>query len=317
MTEEYVEFEQLTWNENVEERARQLVRMAIEEDLGGERDWTSWSTIEQDSVGAAEFVNRVSGVVCGLPLITMVVEELRNCDTTAGEVGWEAAVEDGTFCEARTKLGAIRGDTRSILQVERTALNFIGRLSGIATLTHQFASQIGNTKAGIYDTRKTTPGWRLLEKYAVQCGGGRNHRLGLYAAVMLKDNHVASRTVEGEQLPLPEKIQRAQERLVQAKTEGLLNRALIFEVEVDSLEQFQKIVSLDIDIVLLDNMPPEKLKEAIRIRDQYNPRLQLEASGGISLDTVAAVAETGIDRISSGSLTHSATNWDVGLDWLS
>lgn len=311
-----VEFEQLTWNAVVQQRAEQLVEMALQEDLGGERDWTTWAGIETDSEGIARFVNRVSGTVAGLPLVGLVAQQLSLVAPSTGRVTWQPAVEDGARVEYGTELGRLVGSSQAILQIERTALNFLGRLSGIATLTSQFVQRTAGTNAGIYDTRKTTPGWRLLEKYAVRCGGGRNHRLGLYAAVMLKDNHLAAEEGTSGQR-LRDRIHRTRQRLEAARKRGELNRDLIFEVEVDSLDQFQAILDQPVDIVLLDNMSNQQLRRAVEMRDEQNPAVQLEASGGVHLDSVADIAATGVDRISSGALTHSAVNWDVGLDWLS
>lgn len=310
-----VEYPQVEWDDQVERKARHLVELALEEDLDGQRDWTTWASIPAASQGQVQFVNRVPGVVAGLPILPIIVEQLLQRDPATGPVVWSADVEDGTVVERGTCLGRLQGNAGTILQVERTALNFLGRLSGIATLTHQFATRIAGTRAKIYDTRKTTPGWRLLEKYAVRCGGGQNHRLGLYAAVMLKDNHLAEGDDQyGEELA--GKIERTQQRLKEATDQGVLQQPLIFEVEVDDLQQLETIIELDVDIILLDNMEPDRLHQAVQLRNRKNPRVQLEASGGVNLDSVAAIAATGVERISSGALTHSAINWDVGLDWV-
>lgn len=310
-----VEFPQIDWNQAVAKQATLLVQMALEEDFADQRDWTTWSTIPQDSTGVARFVCRQPGIVAGLPIVDLIMSEMQRSGIMDGDLIWSSKATDGDQVEKGTVLGELSGSTRSLLQMERTTLNFLGRLSGIATLTHQFVESVKGTGAGIYDTRKTTPGWRLLEKYAVRCGGGRNHRLGLYAAVMLKDNHLAADDGDAG-VRLVNKVKHAQSQLAAARQAGELSRDLIFEVEVDSLQQLEALLDLDIDIILLDNMGPETLRQAVVMRDQRQPKIQLEASGGVQLSTVRAIAESGVERISSGSLTHSAVNWDIGLDWV-
>jgi nicotinate-nucleotide pyrophosphorylase (carboxylating) len=193
---------------------------------------------------------------------------------------------------------------RSILVAERTALNFLQRLSGIATLTARYAERIVGTPAVLLDTRKTTPGWRLLEKYAVRCGGGTNHRLGLYDGVLIKDNHLAA---------LRHGTQGVAEAVAAARSQ--YGQRVPIEVEVDTLEQLDVALTAGPDIILLDNMGPERLRQAIARRDALAPSIRLEASGGVNLDTIAAIAATGIDRISVGALTHSAIALDIGLDY--
>ena len=194
---------------------------------------------------------------------------------------------------------------RSLLAMERTALNFLQRLSGIATMTAQFVTRVAGTKAVILDTRKTTPGWRALEKYAVRCGGGTNHRAGLYDAVLIKDNHLAWLAEGGDPIGQAVKLAR----------EGAPKGTKFIEVEVDTLEQFDRALEVGPDIILIDNLGPEKLAEAVRRRDERAPGILLEASGGVTLATVRALAETGVDRISVGALTHSAPALDIGLDF--
>jgi nicotinate-nucleotide pyrophosphorylase (carboxylating) len=197
---------------------------------------------------------------------------------------------------------------RSLLALERLALNFLQRLSGIATVTAQFVSAVAGTRAAIYDTRKTTPGWRALEKYAVRCGGGFNHRFGLYDAVLIKDNHLAwleSAARPGAPHPITAAIAAARAHTPSGTT---------IEVEVDSLEQLDVALRCAPDIILVDNLGPEPVAEAVRRRDAVAPQVQLEASGGVTLDTVGALARTGVDRISVGALTHSAPALDLALD---
>ncbi len=205
---------------------------------------------------------------------------------------------------------------RDLLTSERLLLNFVGRLSGVATWTRQFVRQVAGTRCRIYDTRKTTPGWRRLEKYAVRCGGGHNHRTGLFDAVLIKDNHLAHVVDAGQRSLTPASaVARARQRL----REMLPNdaEAMIVEVEVDTLEQLQQVLPQQPDIVLLDNMSLDELREAVARRDATGPATELEASGGVTLETVASIARTGVERISVGALTHSALSLDVALDWQS
>jgi nicotinate-nucleotide pyrophosphorylase (carboxylating) len=223
---------------------------------------------------------------------------------------WRALQHDGAQVEPGTLLAEIAGWTRDLLTAERLLLNLIGRLSGIATLTRRYVDAIHDTGAAIYDTRKTTPGWRRLEKYAVRCGGGRNHRTGLFDAVLIKDNHLAAAgCAPGEA------IQRARRLLDEMQFSTPDVQGMIVEIEVDTLEQFDGAISQDPDVVLLDNMTLDQLRDAVARRDASRPAVQLEASGGVNLDTVRSIAETGVDRISVGAVTHSAVSLDVALDW--
>jgi nicotinate-nucleotide pyrophosphorylase (carboxylating) len=198
---------------------------------------------------------------------------------------------------------------RSLLALERTALNFLQRLSGIATLTSRFVAATAGTRAAIYDTRKTTPGWRALEKYAVRCGGGRNHRFGLYDAVLIKDNHLA--WLQG-----PGGLDVAASIVASVATaRANVPAGTIVEVEVDTLEQLDVALGCGPDIILVDNLGPEDMAEAVRRRDAVAPSVRLEASGGVSLATVGALAAAGVDRISVGALTHSASSLDLAMDY--
>jgi nicotinate-nucleotide pyrophosphorylase (carboxylating) len=200
-----------------------------------------------------------------------------------------------------------------LLITERTILNFVGRLSGVATTTAAYVEKTKGTRATICDTRKTLPGWRRLQKYAVRCGGGTNHRLGLYDAVLIKDNHIAfgNEAVAGA-FGVAEAVQQARE-LVTASSQ---DPHMVIEIEVDSLEQLALVLPAQPDIVLLDNMTTEQLELSVAMRDDGFQDVLLEASGGVRLDAVPAIAATGVERISVGALTHSAPNFDVGLDWM-
>jgi nicotinate-nucleotide pyrophosphorylase (carboxylating) len=245
--------------------------------------------------------------VAGLPTVPTVLGEM--------ELGiqWEQKVDDGGAVQAGASLGIFEGAAAEILRAERIVLNFLGHLSGVATLTHKYVQQAQGTKVRIYDTRKTTPGWRLLEKYAVRCGGGHNHRLGLYDAILIKDNHLALLASEG----MTPAMAAIRAKLVGAlKPSGGSGGPLLIEIEIDRLDDLDAVLRAAPDIVLLDNMSPAQLAEAVACRNRVAPQVELEASGGVSLETVRAIAQAGVDRISVGALTHSAPSMDFGLDWL-
>lgn len=305
------EYRQLTWDADVEHDCRQLVRLAILEDLDRGHDWTTISLAGEEATAAADVVARKPGVIAGLEAARITLEEM---EITAA---WEPRVADGAHVERGTIIARLQGTARGLLTAERTLLNLIGRMSGIATLTAQYAAAIAGTRARIYDTRKTTPGWRRLEKYSVRCGGGQNHRLGLFDGILIKDNHLAL----GRQGPQAARYTPAEavlkaKRFLQQYGAGQERYAeMLVEVEVDSLAQLREVLPAAPDIVLLDNMAPAMLKEGVAIRNELAPQVELEASGGITLESIHSVAETGVERISSGALTHSAIVLDVALDW--
>ncbi len=279
--------------------AEALINLALDEDLGPIGDLTSDVTIPIHARGAARFAARSAGTIAGLPVVALL----------AGQFplgAWQTLVDDGDRVAAGTVIARIAGPMRSLLATERVALNFLQRLSGIATLTAQYVAEVAGTKAVILDTRKTTPGWRALEKYAVRCGGGQNHRSGLYDAVLIKDNHLAwlAQSHAGDPIGAAIKAARAH-----------APAGTVVEVEVDSLAELDRALECNPDIVLVDNLGPSDLAEAVRRRDAANPRVLLESSGGVTLATVGALAHTGVDRISVGALTHSAPALDIGLDF--
>ncbi len=278
-----------------------LLEEAVREDLGDAGDVTTASMIGEGWEVRAEGVSRWAGVVSGGAAMAPLLEAF-GC---AAEI--EILVDDGGRCGADQAIFRLRGRLGTILTAERSLLNLVGRLSGIATLTARFVRRVAGTRAAICDTRKTTPGLRALEKYAVRCGGGTLHRLGLHDAVLLKDNHLAH-LAPSELVPAVTRAVR------QARARHPLR---FVEVEVDTLEQLEKLVQIEsglIDAVLLDNMSTGLLRQAVAMRDRHGPGLLLEASGGITLENVRQVAETGVDRISVGAITHSAPWLDVGLD---
>ncbi len=278
--------------------AARLIDLALAEDVGPTGDRTSESLIPADATGRAAFVSRTPGVVAGLPVVERVA-------AAVGGLRFEPLVADGTRVDRGTRLAVLSGSLRRLLTAERTALNFLQRMSGIATLTRRYVDAVAGTRAVVLDTRKTAPGWRQLDKYAVQAGGGTNHRMGLFDGILIKDNHLAG-------LGDPAA---AVTRAVEAARSNPANAGLPVEVEVDTLAQLEQALAVRPDIVLLDNMPPDVLRQAVARRDAVAPGVALEASGGVTLDTIRAVAETGVDRISVGAITHSAPALDIGLDY--
>jgi nicotinate-nucleotide pyrophosphorylase (carboxylating) len=264
-----------------------IVHAALAEDIGG-GDVTTEATVPEDATGTAELLVKEPGVVCGLRAAEATFRALDP------EIQFEAFTADGDVVDAPTVVARVSGSERAILTGERVALNFLGRLSGIATLTRRYVQAIDGTGAAVLDTRKTTPGLRALEKYAVVAGGGRNHRFGLDDAVLVKDNHLrAAGSIA------------AAVELVRGATD------LPVEVECDTLDQVREALGAGVDAILLDNMSLEQLRRAVVLA---GGRARLEASGGVSLDTIRPIAETGVDEISVGALTHSARALDVSLE---
>jgi nicotinate-nucleotide pyrophosphorylase (carboxylating) len=264
-----------------------LAYAALAEDVG-EGDVTTEAVIDADATGGALIFLKEPGVVCGLGMVEAVFRALD------GEIEVEALVDEGLLVESGTAVARLSGPLRAILTGERTALNFLGRLSGIATLTRRYVDAVEGTGVAILDTRKTTPGLRVLEKHAVAVGGGRNHRLGLDDGVLIKDNHLRAGG------SINEAVERAR-----AATH------LPIEVECDTIEQVSEALEAGADAILLDNMTPDGLVAAVVL---VRGRARLEASGGVTLDNVRAIAETGVDEISIGALTHSARSLDVSLE---
>ncbi len=276
---------------------RNLVRETLAEDVGS-GDATTLSVVPERAFIRADIITREDCVVSGLPVVETIFEELDD------RVAIDTLVEDGQRCAAGEIIASLTGPAQAILTGERTALNFLQRLSGIATTTRQYVSALGpHSSTRVLDTRKTTPGLRLLEKYAVHCGGGTNHRFGLYDRVMIKDNHRAIAALEG-----PGGIRRA----VEAARAAYPN--LEIEVETDDLEQVQEALDAHADYILLDNMDNEELAAAITLRDQSHSKSLLEVSGGVTLERMPSLAKLNVDFISVGALTHSVRSIDIGLD---
>jgi nicotinate-nucleotide pyrophosphorylase (carboxylating) len=266
------------------------VRAALAEDLGRAGDITSIACIDADATLVARFVNRKAGVLAGMSCVRLA---LRALDPAAS---FTATASDGDTLQPRTTIAEVSANARAVLSAERTALNLLGRLSGVATLTRAYVDAVAGTGALITDTRKTTPGLRALEKYAVRCGGGVNHRFGLDDAILIKDNHVVAAGGVGAA------IRRAR---------AFAGHLVKIEAEVDSLAQLDEALAERPDVIMLDNFSLPDLRAAVA---RAKGAAVLEASGGVTLESVRAIAETGVDVISVGALTHSAPVLDIGLD---
>jgi nicotinate-nucleotide pyrophosphorylase (carboxylating) len=319
------DFHQNNWSPEIEKELQRLLQIAISEDTDVIGDLTSLSLISEQSHGSALIHSREVGVMAGVQTVSVILKAINPT------LDWQPVIADGSPISAGDKIGQINGLLQSMLIAERLVLNLLGKLSGIATLTKKYVDAVTGTPAKIYDTRKTTLGWRRLEKYAVRCGGGRNHRTGLFDAVLIKDNHLAIGRSNNSQCFTPAEavvqtreffrlhadsfhFERLPEYLPEYENQSVPFVPII-EIEVDTLEQLQEVLKVKPDIVLLDNMTLPQLIQAVEIRNKIAPEVELEASGGINLKTVGAIATTGVERISVGALTHSAIALDFGLDW--
>jgi nicotinate-nucleotide pyrophosphorylase (carboxylating) len=278
---------------NLRRAIEEAVARALAEDVG-RGDVTSLWTIPPQAQAEGRFLSKAEGIVAGLAVARAV------CSASDHELSFQAFVQDGQPVRQGQVIGEVRGRARSILTAERTALNFLQRMSGIATLTHCYVEAVKGTGAVILDTRKTAPGLRLLDKWAVRLGGGENHRLGLYDMVLIKDNHIAAAggitaTVRG-----------VRERAAQ----DISRDSIEIEVEVRNLDELQEALELGLDRIMLDNMTLQEMREAVEVTAA---RVPLEASGGVDLETVRQIAQTGVDYISVGALTHSVTALDISL----
>lgn len=297
----------VTADSSLENDVRLLVRLAIAEDLSDAVDWTSVCLIDDHKRGGCEIVPRQPGVCAGLAVLPWIVDEFE------ADLELETLSRDGEPLVPGQPIARLRGNVRDLLTSERTILNVLCRLCGVATQVKRYVDAVAGTKVGVYDTRKTTPGWRLLEKYAVCCGGGRNHRRGLYDGFLIKDNHLQLGGESGVPMLPSQAAQKAlQWRGGQVQ---LMTAPAIVEIEVDSLEQLRDVLPVGPDIVLIDNFAIDDIQTAVQIRNEINTSVELEVSGNVTIDTIGEIAMTGVDRISSGALTHQATWLDLGLDW--
>jgi nicotinate-nucleotide pyrophosphorylase (carboxylating) len=289
------------------EEIRQIIQLARAEDLRDD-DVTSRLFIDENTIGVGTLLQKEVGITCGLPLVEMVCRVYDERLRMEQIPGFHVDVLEGRFSDSRTlPLVRVRGPLRQLLAAERVVLNFLQHLGGVATITNRFVRRVEGTAAKIYDTRKTLPGLRALEKYAVRCGGGKNHRIGLFDGVLIKDNHIAGIAAKD----LPAAIARA---VAQNKSESAER---FVEVEVESLEQLREVLKVDgVNLILLDNMDCPKMASAVEMRDKAGKKgeIALEASGGVTLETVRAIALSGVDRISVGAITHSAPALDISME---
>jgi nicotinate-nucleotide pyrophosphorylase (carboxylating) len=300
------DFAQLSWDDHLAAHVARLAPEWFLEDLAHECDWTSIGLVPPDARSELAVVARKAGVIAGLPAAAIVAAA---CDP---ELVFRPQAADGDRVAAGATVATLAGATRSVLAAERTVLNLLGRMSGVATATRSLVDAVAGTSCRVYDTRKTVPGWRLLDKYAVRMGGGWNHRLGLSDAILIKDNHLAAAAAEGVS---PAEAVRTSRAFVHKTFPPDRAAAMVVEVEIDSVAQLAAVLDAGPDVVLLDNMSVDDLRRSVGIRDERAPRIVLEASGGIRPETVAAIAATGVDRVSTGWPTHDAPWLDVALDW--
>ena len=306
MSSQCREFRQSEWNEYLAGHVAARAVDWLAEDLGHECDWTSVGLIGRAARSELHVVARRAGVVAGLAAAGIVA------GVADAELEWRPLVGDATAVEAGARLAVLAGATRSVLAAERVVLNLLGRMSGIATATRRLVDAVAGTRCRVYDTRKTVPGWRLLDKYAVRMGGGWNHRMGLYDAILIKDNHLAALATAG--ISPATAVQQARRFLTETFPPSRAE-AMVVEIEIDAVASLESVLGAGPDIVLLDNMTPAELASCVALRDSARSTVVLEASGGIRLDTVAEIARTGVDRVSTGWPTHDAPWLDVALDW--
>jgi len=300
------DFRQSAWDEHLQAHVAAAAVGWLGEDLGHECDWTSVSLIPADARSELRVVSRTAGVIAGLSAATAVAA------VADPRLRFEPTVADGAVVAAGTTIATLAGATRSVLTAERVVLNLLCRMSGIATAVRRLVDAAAGTSCRIYDTRKTVPGWRLLDKYAVRMGGGWNHRTGLYDAILIKDNHLAALRAAG--LGPADAVRQAR-AFVKKTFPPSRSAAMIVEIEIDSRAQLADVLAAGPDVVLLDNMSVDELERCVTERDCAAKQVVLEASGGIRPETVPAIAATGVDRVSTGWPTHHAPWLDIALDW--
>jgi nicotinate-nucleotide pyrophosphorylase (carboxylating) len=289
------------------EDIREIIQLSRREDLQDD-DVTSRLMVPEDAIGVGTLLQKEIGVTCGLPLVEMICRVYDERLRVEPIPGFHLDIIEGRYSDARTlPLVRIRGPLRSLLSAERVILNFLQHLSGVATRTYRFVRRVEGTAAQIYDTRKTLPGLRILDKYAVRCGGGHNHRIGLYDGLLIKDNHIAA-------IPLKELANYLSQAISRSRAES---PDRFIEIEVDSLEQLREAMKIEGSyVILLDNMDCPRMQTAVELRDRAGKKgkVLLEASGGVTLETVRPIALTGVDRIAVGAITHSAPALDISMD---
>ena len=289
------------------EEIREIIQLARREDFG-EDDVTSRLLVGEETIGVGTLVQKEVGVTCGLPIVEMICRVFDERLRVEPIPGFHLDILEGRYSDARTlPLLRIRGPMRPLLSAERVILNFLQHLGGVATLTYRFAQRVKGTGAKIYDTRKTLPGLRVLEKYAVRCGGGFNHRMGLFDGLLVKDNHIAGVAMKDLASHLSQSIARSRGE----------NPDRFVEIEVETIEQLREVLKIEGEFaVLLDNMDCPKMQEAVGLRDAAGKKgkVLLEASGGVTLETARSIALTGVDRIAVGAITHSAAALDINME---
>jgi len=289
------------------EQIREIIHLARREDLAND-DVTSRLMVDENQIGVGTLMQKEVGIACALPIVEMICRTYDERLRVELIPGFHMEIIEGRFSDARvTPLLRLRGPMRSLLAAERVILNFLQHLSGVATHTHRFVRRVEGTGAKIYDTRKTIPGFRLLDKYAVRAGSGMNHRMGLFDGLLIKDNHLAGVSTRDLSAFV-------QSRVNQSRAE---DAARFVEVEVDTLEQLREVLKVDgIEVILLDNMDCPKMELAVQMRNAAGKKgkVALEASGGVTLETVRSIATTGVERIAVGAITHSAPALDIGLE---
>jgi nicotinate-nucleotide pyrophosphorylase (carboxylating) len=289
------------------EDIREIIQLARREDLRDD-DVTSRLMVPEDAVGVGTLLQKEVGVSCGLPLVEMICRVYDERLRVEPIPGFHLDIIEGRFSDARSlPLVRVRGPLRSLLSAERVVLNFLQHLSGVATRTHRFVRRVDGTTAQIYDTRKTLPGLRILDKYAVRCGGGHNHRIGLFDGLLVKDNHIAA-------IPIKELASYLSQAIARSRAES---PDRFIEIEVESLEQLREVMKVEGNyVILLDNMDCPKMQTAVELRDRAGKKgkVLLEASGGVTLETVRPIALTGVDRIAVGAITHSAPALDISME---
>ena len=289
------------------EEIRDIIQLAQREDFGGD-DVTSRIFIAEDTIGVGTLLQKEVGVTCGLPIVEMICRVYDERLRVEPIPGFHLDILEGRFSDARSlPLMRIRGPMRSLLSAERVILNFLQHLSGVATQTYRFVQRVKGTHAKIYDTRKTIPGLRILDKYAVRCGGGHNHRGGLFDGLLVKDNHIAG-------IPIKQLASWLAAGIARSRAESADR---LVEIEVSTLEQLREVLTLDGEfVVLLDNMDCPRMEAAVELRDRAGRKgkVALEASGGVTLEMLRSIAVTGVDRISVGAITHSAPALDISME---
>ncbi len=289
------------------ENLRDLIQLARREDLGDD-DVTSRLMVPENAIGVGTLIQKEVGIACGLPIVEMVCRAYDERLRVEQIPGFHLEIIEGRFSDQQqTPLLRLRGPLRSLLSAERVILNFLQRMSGVATMTQRFVRRVSGTGARVFDTRKTIPGLRLLDKYAVRCGGGHNHRVGLFDGLLVKDNHVAAVSVRDLQNYLSQVVARSRAE----------DPSRLIEIEVDTLEQLREVLKVEgVQVILLDNMDCPKMNIAVELRNKAGKKgqVEIEASGGVTLETIRPIAQTGVERIAVGALTHSAPALDISLE---